>query len=56
MTVIRDPFANNEARIADARGCRQDLEVALGKIAPRVEIKNLAVRVKKRVLGVVAHG
>jgi hypothetical protein len=56
LAVVRDPFANDEARIANARGCRQDLEVALGKIAPRVEIKHLAVRVKERVLGVVARG
>jgi hypothetical protein len=56
LAIGSDPLANDEAGIADRPGHRQDLEVALGKIAQRVEIKHLAVGVKERALGVVARG
>jgi hypothetical protein len=54
LAVASDPLANNQARIADRLGHRQDVEVARGKIAKRVEIKHLAVRIKERVVGAVA--
>lgn len=56
LAVVRDPLANDEAGIADRSGHRQNFEVALGKIAQRVEIKHLAVRVKERALRVVTRG
>ena len=56
LAIGRDSFANDEARIADRSGHRQNLEVALGKIAQGVEVKHLAVRVKERALGVVTRG
>ncbi len=47
-------FSDDETRIADRRGYVQDIEVARGKIAQRVEIEHLPVRIKKRAFGVVA--
>ena len=56
LAIGSDPLANDEAGIANRPGHRQDLEVALGKIAQRVEIKHLAVGVKECALGVVTRG
>ena len=56
LAVGRDSPANNQAGITDRGRDGEDLEVALGKIAKRIEIKNLAIGVKECVLGVVARG
>jgi hypothetical protein len=55
LAIVRDSLSNDEAGIADRPSHRQDVEIARGKIAKGVEIKHLAVRVKKRALGVVAR-
>jgi hypothetical protein len=56
LSVEGDPLANNETRVADRRGRRENLEVARRKITKRVEIKHLVVREKERALGVIARG
>lgn len=55
LAVGRDSPADDQAGITDRGRDGQDLEAALGRIAKRVEIKHLAVRVKECVLGVVAY-
>ena len=56
IAVVSDSLANDETGITDRRRDRKDAEAARRKITKRVEIKHLAVGVKKRVLGVVARG
>jgi hypothetical protein len=49
-------FTDDEAAIIDRFRYGQDAEIALRKIAKHVEIKHLAVCIKKSVVGAVAHG
>ena len=56
VTVGRDSLSDDDAGIADRPRNFKDAEVACRKIAKRVEIEHLAVRVKEGVLGVVARG
>ena len=52
---VSDSLPNDDAGIVDRLRNRKDFEVALRKVAERVEIKHLAVGVKERVLGVVVR-
>ena len=56
VTVVSDSFSDNYARVIDGLCHRQNLEVALRKIAKRIQVKHLAVYEKKCVLGIVARG
>lgn len=56
VAVVGDSLANNQAGIADRLRDGQDTEIALRKIAKRVEIEDLSVDVKEGVLGVVVRG
>lgn len=56
VAVVSDSLANDETGITDRRRDRKHAEVARRKITKCVEIKDLAVGPKKRVLGVVARG
>ena len=56
VAVGRDSFADDDAGIVNRSRDFQNAEVARGKIAKRVEIEHLAIRVKKGVLGVIGHG
>jgi len=56
VTVGRNSLADDDAGIADRSRDFEDAEVARGKIAKRVQIEHLAIRVKEGVLGVVARG
>jgi hypothetical protein len=56
IAVGRDSLAGDETRIVDRFGKAQHLEIALGKIAHGVEIKNLPAVIKERVLGIIARG
>lgn len=55
LSVVGRAFPDDVARIADRFRGAQDLEVAQGQIAERVEIVHLAIHVKKRVLGPVTR-
>jgi hypothetical protein len=55
VAVGRGSPTDDEAGITDRSRDGEDLEAALGKIAKRVEIEHLSVRVKERMLGVVAR-
>ena len=56
VTVGRDSFSNNHARIVDRLCQDENLEVALRKIAKRIQVKHLAIHEKKCMFGVVAGG
>ena len=56
VAIGRDSLTDDNAGIADRFRHCQDTEIALRKIAKRVEIKQLAVGVKECVLGVVTRG
>jgi hypothetical protein len=56
VAVVGDAFADDETGIANRGRGREDLEVALRKIAQRVEIEHLVFRVKERVRRVVVGG
>jgi len=56
ITVIRDSFSNNHARIVDRLRHGENFEVALRKIAKRIQVKHLAIHEKKCMFGVVAGG
>jgi hypothetical protein len=51
-----DSLPDDNAAIIDRFRPGQDAEIARRKIAKHVEIKHLPVRVKKSVVGAVAHG
>ena len=55
LSIVRRAFPDDVARIADRFRRAQDLEIARGQIAERVEIVHLAVDVKERVLGPVTR-
>ncbi len=56
VAVASDSLANDETGITDRRRDREHAEAARRKITKCVEIKDLAVGPKERVLGVVARG
>ena len=56
VTVARDSFSNNHARIVDRLSHGKNLEAALRKIAKRIQVKHLAIHEKKCMLRVVAGG
>jgi hypothetical protein len=43
VTVVRDSFPDNHARIIDGLCYRESLEIALRKIAKCVQVKHLAI-------------
>lgn len=56
FAVISDAFAGYEARVADGFCDHQNPEVALRKVAKRVEVEHLPIEIEKRVLGVIGRG
>ena len=56
FAVGRNSLAGDETGIVDCLREGQHFEIALGKVAQRVEIEHLTAVIKKRVLGVIAHG
>ena len=56
VAILGDSVADDDAGIADRSRDRQDLEVALGKIAEHVEIVHFVTDIKERVFGIVAGG
>src|ERR1700736_3930784 len=56
VAVVGDSVADDDARIAYCSRDRQNLEIALGKIAQRIEIEHLIADIKKGVFGIIAGG
>lgn len=54
VAVVRDSFTDDQAGVADRFGDGQDAEIALSKIAERVEIEHLPIGVKESMVGVIA--
>jgi len=55
IAVLRESVANNDARITDRSRDRENLELALPKVAEIVQVVHLVLDVKERVLGIVAR-
>ena len=56
VSIVRNPVADDDTRIADRSRDTQDFEVALRKIAQGIEIEHLTADIKKGVFGIVARG
>ena len=56
VAIVRNPVADDDARIADCSRDAQDFEVALGEVAQGIEIEHLTADIKKGVFGIVARG
>jgi len=56
VSVARDSFANNYARIIDGLCHGENLEIALRNIAKCIQVKHLPIYEEECVLGVVAGG
>jgi hypothetical protein len=55
VAVLGDAVADDDARVADRSGNSKNFELALRKIAERVQIEHFVADVEKRVFGIVAR-